>query len=752
MFLSDARVREQALDPRESFIVEAPAGSGKTELLVRRFLTLLKKTEHPESILAITFTRKAASEMKERVLKALNVQNQDTGLLEDRLRIMTIDAFCKEIVMTAPLQSHIFAADMLEEEATLAADFLEALLQIIEEREAGAEDLIRLFQYFDNQLPEVASFLLKLLRNREEWLALVLMARQKGALPSLLQSSIQALYERLAEELNLSVAAVQEIKHLIPELFTQKWELRKRLSPHLKALASELTENEKLRDVYLHIAHLPPLDFEPHAILPVLLRILPVAAAHLKVLFEAANKTDFHEIALTALTLLQDADLDILSQLDAEIKHLLIDEFQDTSNLQFQLLKLLTAEWTVQDGRTLFLVGDPKQSIYRFRDADVSLFLEAKHRGIGAVKLTALELTENFRTDASLLKWINGLCANFFPKVEDERLGKVCYKPSIAHRSEDSPESDYGLSLFDSEHEEALAIATKIKALPPAESVAILVRARTHYETLMRVFQDQGLSYSVADDKRWVQSVFLDDVLSLLYVLSNPGDRLSGLALLHSPFCGWSIEDIYAFVKSGQTLWEGIPVLRDLIVGEGAKLSLYERFVQATKILIPSFLKEEEIKILQRVMSVVLHLDILPAPPLFREALARYDFGENNPDVPVMFLTIHQAKGLEFDWVFLPALHKRVAGNDAPLLYTETFYHHKGFYFLLAERKSRGGEASSLYAYIDWLEKQKAGYETMRLFYVALTRAKHGLFLSAVAEKRIESASKPPVGSFLSFL
>src|SRR5207253_1125382 len=121
---------------------------------------------------------------------------------------------------------------------------------------------------------------------------------------------------------------------------------------------------------------------------------------------------DFTEFAHGALEALGSVDdpSDLLLSLDQKISHVLVDEFQDTSLSQFELLTKLTSGWQEGDGRTLFLVGDPMQSIYRFREAEVSLFLQAKHSGLGSVKLEPIELSTNRRSQEGLAKWFNESC------------------------------------------------------------------------------------------------------------------------------------------------------------------------------------------------------------------------------------------------------------------------------------------------------------------------------------------------------
>jgi len=712
----DQAIRDEALNPRQSFIVEAPAGSGKTTLLVQRFLKLLEVSE-PTAILAITFTRKAAAEMKARIHKALDCPISN-------LNIMTIDAFCRQIVMRQPLESGMLGTQMLEDETALKADLLTSLLEAIESNDEGAADFIQLFQHFDNNLDAAVTELLKLLKNREEWLPLILQNPLQE-----MQASIHAL--------NAGVENITEIKKCIPELFTQKWTLRKKVPAHLQTLHQELQDNPTLCETYIHSAHLPDPTEQPQAILKVLLRALPLVAAHLQVVLLKRQETDYHEIALSALRLLQDPTKGILAKLDYEIKHILVDEFQDTSKLQFQLLQLLTEEWSSQNERTLFLVGDPKQSIYRFRNADVGLFLDVKQNGLNHLKLKPLQLRQNFRTTDQLLEYINQTCSRFFPHTENECLGAVPYVKS--HSNIPSSKTAVFAESFENEVEEARWVAEQIKNLRDQPSIAILVRARNHYAAIIQALTEAGLHFSVKEDRRWLDSPFVDDLCSLLYAIHHPADKLSWFSLLHSPLCNWSIREIQIFSESGAPLSDALPAFKTL----SPEVPLI-RFKQALAQL-DCTLTRSEFAILKRFEEFLLQFDTLPELPQLKEKLQRYDFGEITTTGQIQLLTIHQAKGLEFDAVFLPCLQKRTGRDDAPLLYTETFYQQAHFHFLLAEKPQKGGERSSLYTYLHWLEGKRAQYETMRLLYVAMTRAKLHLFLSHVGD----TATK---GSLLSLL
>src|SRR5687767_8369843 len=155
--IADAAERENALDPSRSFIVQAPAGSGKTELLVRRFLKLLSTVERPEEILAITFTRKAAASMRKRILEAM-----DKPDLAPRLRIQTIDALCASLTRQMPVLSRFGAQPELVEDAR--PHYREAALRSLNDLSPQVE---RLLAHLDNNIGAATWLLASMLAKRD---------------------------------------------------------------------------------------------------------------------------------------------------------------------------------------------------------------------------------------------------------------------------------------------------------------------------------------------------------------------------------------------------------------------------------------------------------------------------------------------------------------------------------------------------------------------------------------------------------
>ncbi|HYY60994.1 MAG TPA: UvrD-helicase domain-containing protein, partial [Burkholderiales bacterium] len=265
--LADARAREEALDVRRSFIVQAPAGSGKTELLVQRYIKLLAAVEKPEEIVAITFTIKAAAEMRKRVLAA--IPNADE--IAHRLRIQTIDAFCAALTRQMPVVSGFGAQPGIIEDAR--EHYEEAALRAVNELTPAACTLLL---HLDNNVATATRLLATMLAKRDQWL------RKTGAAPTReqLEAALQSERARLlAHARALHPKASTEFANAA---LTQKYEWRKQANP-----VPLTQQTEPLRAALEMLLRQPEERYtdEQWQTLGAILELLPRAAAHLKLVF-----------------------------------------------------------------------------------------------------------------------------------------------------------------------------------------------------------------------------------------------------------------------------------------------------------------------------------------------------------------------------------------------------------------------------------------------------------------------------------
>lgn len=812
----DAQVRLEALNARASFIMEAPAGSGKTEVLVRRMLSLLLQVDHPNAILAITFTRKACAEMKERLHQALFDQNLEgdaeklklVTLVRERvialgwteadlngLSILTIDALCARILMEQGLLRDQ-SAEILPEYAVLGDALMLELLAHLQAEDEYSEALRTIFLYFGNQIEQIKTLLLDILNQRVEWLS-IFVPRQ-GKVQSLndeLQVTLQGLHQILWKRWNhlqphhfvqqintwLHLQDARSIKKIASLLLTKQGDLRKRfdaslgLAPELRSAYLELIQNlaeSEFAEVWIlflrELSNLPDLDVEASPLLQALVQVLPLIAAHWQMLLTEHHYRDFQEDALQAVLCLSNNDpvSNALMRFERELKHILVDEFQDTSRLQFRMLEQMTQTWQVDDGRTLFLVGDPMQSIYRFRDARVELFLEARERGIGQIRLKPLRLLSNFRTDASVLDFINVRLQNAFPQHQDVLTGAVCFSKSVATRRY-ADACGVQTLVFDSAALEASALTEQIKDLLARDGdsqIALLTRSRSHLQVMMQYLIHAGIAIDASDWGNLLDAMIIDDLVSLTFCIHHLGDRLAWLAFLRSPMVNLDLDELFEIARASQdkTVWEVlleslssrivevVAILRPLIFNSTLLLlvKVQRAFVALTKQYHFSVLQENMIVQYWEFLS---RMPVLSSYKDFNRDLRRLKLNYENADARVHLLTIHQAKGLEFDYVFLPHLNQGVRRSDPPLLRWGEFHIEGQFKLLLGLRKGADRVDDPVYQYLSWLSKEEAANEQVRLLYVALTRAKKGLFLSYFKDP-LEEDFKPRAGSFLKLL
>lgn len=796
----DQAQRQQALDLSHSFIVQAPAGSGKTELLIQRYLALLgQAVENPEEIVAITFTKKAAAEMRERVLMAL--QNATTPLAQkvlkqdseknwrllsnpNRLNLQTIDALALRLVARKPLLAALEGEPSIADQPQLLyQQSARELLATLESNAPWTVHLEALLKHLYNQWPLAENLFANMLAKREQWLHTLIHLKNQTNIKSLLESTlsrinnahIERIKHTISENLFNKINKLQVFtKDIVDVFLTQNNEWRKR-SPH-KALIEELSQNDSIRLLLTELRELPAKEYTPSQwqLIDALLHLLPLAVAQLSFVFKEKGVVDFTEVHFAAERTLQTVDgfpSDLSLQLDYQIKHLLVDEFQDTSFSQGHFLGLLTAGWQNGDGRTLFLVGDPMQSIYRFRQAEVELFLSIQQKQqFGQISILPLYLTNNYRAVPALVEWNNTVLGQAFPKTANLAIGAVSFKMS----SPGLPQpADAGLAMTGSVMPAKAGIQGIISTLQslqknfPDDSIAILVRARSHLTELFPLLKEASIPYHALEIETLDNTMVVQDCLTLTRALLSPSDRVAWLALLRAPWCGLNLADLLVVSKE-DLIWNALNHFQEL---QGLSEPAKHQLQRIVPILHQAFALRSRKPLRQWIEGTwqqlggpacVHHLHELNYAEAFFNCLekAPFDIHELPSTLKTLFaepeptglaklqiMTIHRAKGLEFDHVIIPSLERRPHRNEPPLLMWTELPNHE---LLLGTIKRVGEDADSIYSYLQYLEKQKNAQETIRLLYVAATRAKKTLHLMASVPE--EENWSPTEGSLLALL
>ena len=741
--IADAAERERALDVSRSFIVQAPAGSGKTTLLVERFLRLLSSARNPEEILAITFTKKAAAEMRKRVLEKL----PDAGEIAHRLRIETIDAFCLSLARRLPVPSQFGAAPGIAEDP-------QPLYREAAWRTASAFDnpaVARLLAHLDNNVGAAVGLLSGMLARRDQWL------RKTGRAPTRAELELAFIFERKRLLLEAQSLDPRSSEEFAASVLTKKSEWRKRSKD-----AQLLEGDEPLRQALAALLKLPPEKYsEPQwEALEAMLALLPLAAAQLKLVFAARGEADFTEIAQGAVRALGSVDdpSELLLSLDSRIAHILVDEFQDTSISQWELLERLTGGWQQGDGRTLFVVGDPMQSIYRFREAEVGLFLRARREGLPNVALEPIALKTNFRSQAGIVDWVNSSFPRIFPAAENETLGAVPYSPSATSHPALSGEAVSWHACDDAvlESQRVLELVRNTEG-----NCALLVRNRSALAEIVPELKSAGIRFRAIEIDKLGEKQVVQDLFALTRALTHLADRVAWLAILRAPWVGLSLAEFSRhFDGKPETVWELIqnvpsldrfrsilaPALADRLRGtlrdrvEGAWLALGGPACLEGKPGDRSALEDAEVYLdaLEKLEQAG-EVDFARLAELLEELYAPPDPAASETDLQIM--TIHKAKGLEFGTVIVPGLERAPGRGDAPLMRWKELPDRS---LLLAPIKETGAEDEPAYEYLKAMDREAEDTEAARLLYVAATRAKHRLHLLACPKKTM-----PPKRSLL---
>jgi ATP-dependent exoDNAse (exonuclease V) beta subunit len=726
----DQAERKRALDPARSIIVQAPAGSGKTDLLTRRFLRLLAEVEDPAQVVAITFTKAAAAEMRHRILSELekaavlpsavdadefsmavlalkareNASKRGWNLVEvpSQLRISTIDSFCREIAIQRPLLTTLGGSlDVSDEPNELYRRAAHNTLMELGRNSGGSsavrESVEALLKWRDNNWQELETHLAAMLRQRDRWMQEFwlrefnevdeaswarlreylerpfgravaqrlsklreLLSNVTGAcdealaLAQFAHSQIGgALYRALAELADFPIGPFLTPEELedarqahtcLAQLlltndgdFRQRIEVRigfpadrKREKLRLQQLIETLREVEGLQSTLHSVRNLPPARYsdEDWRIVRAVFALLRRAAAELQVEFAQSGTVDFVEIAQIAQRILEGEDgqpSDAAIDIADGIRHLLVDEFQDTSRRQHRLVASLVAAWPDTSNRSLFVVGDPMQSIYFFRDADAELFPRVQQAGIeltarDPLPLDVVQLASNFRTRPRLMHELNDAFEAVFGVNDGSNVRFTASQPARNAAANAEPGFDLHLQFIPQippaatndpdaaqmklqaaeEREASLEtqtaeivalirdrLGTMEKARLRGEKyrIAVLGRARTALAPIAQALREASIPFRAIDLEPLADRPEVLDALALARALLNPQDRVAWLGVLRAPWCALSLDDLHLLTSADDPAIQARPVPqvlheRKTLIGKEARLGI-ERVLRA---------------------------------------------------------------------------------------------------------------------------------------------------------------------------
>ncbi|MEX2131300.1 MAG: UvrD-helicase domain-containing protein [Pseudohongiellaceae bacterium] len=893
--LPDKDARNQAQDISQSFIVQAPAGSGKTELLSLRFLKLLAASEQPENVLAITFTRKAAAEMSDRIIKALadTARQLQSGndscateherqrfelaravlnrnkqlnwqLLENpgRLRIQTIDSFCLYLGRQLPVLSRLGGNPGISEDMRFCfQDAIKNTLQLLDEDTGTSRHIGVLLRHLDNNVGRVESLLSGLLAKRDQWLSYIVdINNNYDNVRDYLQNSLNELVseslDEVAEGLRQYRQDIVELSNFAGENLRrdnrndgvdvfiplqglpanvygdiQHWKFvanllltkddnwrrqirvtegfpagdkkdkefdalcRLRKEQHGRLLEALRTDDDLLESLtYMRRLPNPAYEDQHWIFITSLCHVLSVLSAQLLLSFRKFHLIDYTQVGAAASNALgsDEAPTDLALALDYRLQHILVDEFQDTSRLQHDILLQLTAGWMPGDGRSLFLVGDPMQSVYQFRNANVGIFLGVQSGGLGNLKIQPLTLQTNFRSHARVVDWVNRIFAAAFPRRKNYSRGAVPYSPSVAGGKVSEAEGVRTILVSVDRDDMPAAKAMEaqqvqqrilqIRSACPGQSIAVLVRTRSQLNVLLPVLRQAGISWQSTDIDTLASLPVIEDLLSLTRALLNPVDRIAWLALLRAPWCGLNAADLLAVCQMAQdrSIWSALEqpdALTNLsadararlaylvpILGYGLKYSGRVPLRQLLETLWTMLCGPATVRSIDELESVSAYFDLLEIHsvngglanpdefadlvattyiPSARDSLERSDL--------VHILTMHKAKGLEFDHVILPGLANMPRSDEKSLLlWHERLNRAREPRLFIAALSAAGKEDDPLYELLRHEQRHKARLESTRLLYIAVTRARRSVtLLASLARDGKGNAGVPADSSLL---
>lgn len=711
---------------RGELVVLAAAGAGKTRVLVERYLRLVREGIPPDAILTITFTRKAAAEMKNRIVAALRADSlHDEAQIAETGPIQTIHAFCQRLLRENALEAGV-----------------DPDVEILAEAQASrlVEDAIEATLAHPPEGDEVDALIASLAGKRTRWEAMSAHAGLKSAVRRVLDTlrgsglspeEVEARH-RTADDVEraFSEACLEGIDPKVRQVYGREGE-----PLDFGALAQAYKECRVRMPRWVRVKGADAREASANA--SGLVRIACAAWRAADAEMTRRQAFDFCALEARAVALLAESPA-TRGRLRTQYRAVLVDEAQDVNPVQYRLLDALENE--------PMLVGDPQQSIYGFRQADVRLFRER------AAEREAHRLRRNYRSAPGILAFVDrlfgGLWGDGYEPMREVRRFDL--------EDESDAEGCHGVEVWLQRRRDVGAVAQGIARLAQGDTrpkdVAVLVRsARFGIDLVERLARVGVPARMVGGSERFFTRLEVRDVANMLRALTDPRDDFSLLAALGSPIVGLSLDALV--VLAGKDVSARLADFSPPLEEDRAALARFREWFDplaayadrlgAWEVIAEIFARSPYLERLaarpdadQRLANVRKLLRLAAEEPdLSPRAFAgrlrgiqtlQHKEGDapamNEDEDAVTVMTVHKSKGLEFPVVVVPDTHGKI-GRKPPAVVADPWL---------------GLVAASIGRYPGWAHQwlserlaDREREEELRVLYVALTRAQRRLVVCA---------------------
>ncbi len=799
----------------------ANAGSGKTFVLKYKYLNAAKKLNGDLSkIAAITFTNKAANELYRKIselvdyeISSSNDQSELRILYKIRrnlvsANISTIHSFCVEILKNYPVEADV-DANFIPIDQTTTNELIELsineVLNSLLKDENGSSILKDLIRYFGSSYKLESEFR-KLLSNKKN----VHILKNKIYYKSIdeigkhfdksffsLLSEIKNIYAddlidalQTVNNLVLSSDKGNEIANSIKQAcddfqtnqdllallrfindnaFTKNGDIKVRGYLPTKIKDESRDSVNKLEKLFskLKILIESDINIELHKELAVLGKKIIFLFDQIHSDYENRKRKnsyiDFDDILIKTKILLENEN--VRRELNSKYTYLMVDEYQDTDEIQYDIfLPILD---NLKTGK-LFIVGDDKQSIYRFRDADLKVFDKTRNDIANVNQTTGLQLLpDSFRMVKELCLFTNFIFDKLFHS-SIPLFNELKNEPIVcANDLDEIGEVEFLVSSKEDENSQSQAELTALRILDLIQNskftfsqIAVLVTKRKHFDELENIFTVKKIPYKIIGGRGFFQRQVISDIRNYLSFISNTNDSVSLVAILRSPFFMLSDSEIFKIsLSEGNSFYEK---LRNFSNSEKKYLDIVNQLdthiQKCSSLPISLLLKEilsdsdylmivknrhngeQELANIEKLLSIAKNFDEGGFKTLYDFVQYLDDSLQNNPDeaqaegalsnVGVQLMTIHQAKGLEFPIVFLYRCESFPESSSVKAREIK-IDKELGLLSKIQDKNNPLGDflQPPILAVNNFVEEAKDLAEIKRLLYVGITRAINKLFI-----------------------